>query len=133
MPASAVSSVQCRTGTPGRKKNTRIGKHTTLKAFDMTPTDFEINGIIDQAIESLADDDIRQGGESLTELAILWSKAGMPIQSFYDIRKYIIGEAISRTDAVFITEKLKIAERAAHEQRNRTEKSKAWTKASSRL
>jgi len=88
----------------------------------------DINEIIDEAIEYLCDDDISKGGEALVELAHCWSKAGMTQQSFNDIRKYIIDEATAKTSAIFISCKLKIIERKMYEQRNRTDKGKAWTK-----
>lgn len=76
-----------------------------------------INNLIDEAINELASDSIKKGAESLTELAHIWANAGMSMQSFADIRKYIIKEAEERTDAVFIREKIKLAERGLHDRR----------------
>jgi hypothetical protein len=80
----------------------------------------ELNKLIDRAIDELASDNIRFGAESLQELAYIWSKAGIPINSFLDARKYIISEASNRTDALFIQEKLKIAEQQKRASRNGT-------------
>lgn len=92
----------------------------------------DINEIIDEAIKSLAGDNINEGCDALVELAQRFAKAGLGQESFQNVRKYIIDEATARTDAFFIAEKLKIIERKMHEQRTRTDKAKAWTKASSR-
>lgn len=80
-------------------------------------TEDKINDLIDEAITNLADDNVNVGAESLVELAQIFAKAGMTKESFMNIRKYIINEAIERTDAVFIKEKLKSAEKQLQENR----------------
>jgi len=50
----------------------------------------------------------------------MWAKAGMPIKSFLEVRQYIINEATAKTDALFIQEKLKIAEQNKRVTRNGT-------------
>lgn len=77
----------------------------------------DINDVIDDAINSLADDNINCGAEALQELARSFAKAGQPIESFQNVRKYIIDEATARTDAFFIAEKLKIAEQELRQDR----------------
>jgi len=74
----------------------------------MTP---DIDNLIEECITSLCDDNIKVGGESLEELARYWAKVGLTLKSFEDIRKYIITRAIEKTDAIFIKEKLELAER----------------------
>jgi len=68
------------------------------------------DALIQECIDNLADDNINIGGESLQELARLWAKAGFELKSFLDMRTYIIESAKKKTDALFIDEKLKIAE-----------------------
>lgn len=77
----------------------------------------DINNTIDEAIMALADESISVGAEVLLQLATTWAKAGLPQESFQDIRQYIINEASDKTDALFIAEKLKIAEQAARTKR----------------
>ena len=79
----------------------------------------KINDLIDTAIQQLADDDINSGVGCLTELAELFAKAGLGIESFWNTRKYIINEAIAKTDAYFIMEKIKLAERDSQHERQR--------------
>jgi len=72
-----------------------------------------INNLIDECIDHLCDDNPDHGAESLTELAHIWAKSGLGIQSFANIRGYIINESINRlgTQATaFITYKLQSAE-----------------------
>ena len=80
----------------------------------------KINDMIDEAINQLSDDNIKVGAESLLEVAQAWAKAGLSMQSFIDIRKYIITEAISNTNALFIKEKLEGAETLARQQRSKS-------------
>jgi hypothetical protein len=74
-------------------------------------TEEKIQDLIDESILSLADDNPRVGAESLVELAQIFAKAGMTKQSFMDIRKYIVEEAIELTDPLFIKEKLELSEK----------------------
>lgn len=73
-------------------------------------TEDDINDLIDECIDNLADDNILVGATSLQELAIAWAKAGLTLESFLDIRQFIINQASERTDALFIQEKLKLSE-----------------------
>jgi hypothetical protein len=82
--------------------------------------EFKLNALIDEAITSLSSDGISTGAECLTELAHIWAKAGMPFNSFLDMRKHIINEAVARTSALFIAEKLKLAERESRNGRSST-------------
>jgi len=75
------------------------------------------DAMIEECIVNLIDDDINKGGESLQELARYWAKAGLTMQSFLDMRTYIIEMAKKKTDAYFIDEKLKISEKALREKR----------------
>ena len=73
--------------------------------------------LIQECIDNLSCDDINKGGESLQELAVAWSKAGLTLKSFLDMRTYIIEQAKLNTDAYFIDEKLKLSEQALRERR----------------
>ena len=73
----------------------------------MTP---DIDNLIEECITNLCDDNVRRGGESLEELARYWAKAGLTLKSFMDMRTYIVNQAIEKTDAIFIKEKLELAE-----------------------
>ena len=70
-----------------------------------------INDMIDEAITQLSADNVNEGVEGLIELAIAWARAGLPQDSFANIRKYIIKEAEKNTDVIFIREKLLLVER----------------------
>lgn len=78
----------------------------------------EFDNLIEDAIDSLIDDSPEKAAECLVELAHVWASCGMPRSSFENLRKYIVNEAESRTDAVFIREKLTIAEQFLREQRH---------------
>lgn len=78
------------------------------------------DAMIEECITHLADDDINKGGEALEELAMYWAKAGLTQKSFLDMRTYIIEMAKQKTDAYFIDEKLKVAEKALREKRTGT-------------
>ena len=80
-------------------------------------TEDEINKLIDECIDHLADESILTGAQSLFELAMLWAKAGLTQESFLDMRKHIIDQAIQRTDAMFIHEKLKLSEQQLRRER----------------
>ncbi len=71
----------------------------------------ELDDLMTEAINDLAADDINAGVRALEGLAHNYAKAGMDQQSFANIRQFIINEAIAKTDAYFIEEKLKAAER----------------------
>ena len=88
----------------------------------------EINYIIDAAIKQLSDDDIHSGVSCLVDLAQKYAKAGLGMESFLNTRKYIINEAIAQTDAFFIIEKIKLAEREAQNERIFTDQARAATR-----
>ena len=77
----------------------------------MTPDD--INELIDDCIDHLCDDNPEYGAGSLAELAHVWAKSGLGMQSFLNTRHFIINSAIERlgTSATsFIHYKLQVAE-----------------------
>lgn len=80
----------------------------------MTP---DIDKLIEDCIDNLIDDDIKKGGDCLEQLAIHFANAGLTLKSFMDMRTYIINEAVEKTDAIFIKEKLELAERDARAKR----------------
>lgn len=77
----------------------------------------DVDKLIEDCITNLSDDNINNGGECLYELAVLWNKAGLTLPSFLNMRIYIIEMAKKKTDAIFIDEKLKLAEKALREKR----------------
>ncbi len=79
-----------------------------------------INDLIDESIEQLSSDNFNHGVDCLVDLATFFAKAGCSINEFANMRKYIINEAIERTDAYFIKEKIKIAEAKQREVRTGT-------------
>ena len=85
--------------------------------------EFYVDDLINDAITQLADDNANHGAEALQELATLFHKAGMGRESFNNIRKHIIEQAIERTNPYFIKLKLESFERKLQEQRNGTIKS----------
>lgn len=80
--------------------------------------DDPINDLIDDAINQLADDSINAGVDCLVELAKLFANAGCTLQAFADIRKYIIEQAIERTNIIFIQTKIELAETLMRNRRN---------------
>ncbi len=87
----------------------------------MTPDD--INELIDDCIDHLCDDNPEYGAGSLAELARIWAKAGLGMQSFLNTRQFIINSSIERlgTQATsFIHYKLQIAEQELTKQRRLT-------------
>lgn len=82
-----------------------------------------INGLIDDCIDDLCDDNAELGAESLVELAHIWAKSGLGIQSFANIRQHIIQSSIERlgTQATaFIGYKLQLAEHNLRKERNKS-------------
>lgn len=79
---------------------------------------YQVDNLINDAINALADDNPKIGAEQLQELAQIFAKAGMKKQSFMDIRKHIIEQAIERTEPLFIKAKLEGQEQLLQEQRN---------------
>ena len=78
----------------------------------------DFDSLVNDAIKQLASDNINDGVDCLVSLAHVFAKAGCRIESFLDMRKYIIKEAIKMTDAYFIETKIKLAERQLREMRN---------------
>ena len=87
----------------------------------MTPD--EVNELVDDCIDHLCDDNPEYGAGSLAELARIWAKAGLGMQSFLNIRQFIINSSIERlgTQATaFINYKLQVAEQELMKKRNYT-------------
>ena len=87
----------------------------------MTPD--SINELIDDCIDHLCDDNPEYGAGSLAELARIWAKSGLGMQSFLNTRTFIINSSIERlgTQATaFINYKLQVAEQELTKQRNYT-------------
>lgn len=76
-------------------------------------TSDKINDLIDECIDHLCDDSPEYGASSLLELANIWAKSGLGLDSFMNTRQFIINSSIERlgTQATpFIENKLKISE-----------------------
>ncbi len=87
----------------------------------MTPDD--INEMIDDCIDHLCDDNPEYGAGSLVELAHIWAKSGLGMESFLNTRQFIINSSVERlgTSATpFINYKLQIAEQALRSERLQT-------------
>lgn len=77
----------------------------------------KIDALIEECISDLCSERITNGAECLQELAQYYAKAGMTMQSFLDTRTYIINQAKEKTDAMFIDEKISLAEKKQRELR----------------
>jgi len=87
----------------------------------MTPD--HINELIDDCIDHLCDDNPEYGAGSLAELARIWAKSGLGMESFMNTRQFIINSSIERlgTQATaFIHYKLQIAEQSLRSERLQT-------------
>ena len=80
--------------------------------------EYKVDDLINESINALADDNPKVGAETLVELAHIFAKAGMQRESFNNIRKHIIEQAIKRTDPLFIKAKLEGQEQLLQGQRN---------------
>jgi hypothetical protein len=74
--------------------------------------------LVDDAIEQLSSDHINEGVDCLVALAHVFAKAGCDMQSFLDMRKFIIQQATEKTDAYFIQTKVELAEKQLMEFRD---------------
>jgi len=69
----------------------------------------DINKLIDETIDQLADDRVDSGVECLYELAIIWKSAGLTREDFADICGYIEMEATKKSDETFVQIKIQNA------------------------
>ena len=84
-------------------------------------TEEKLDNLVSECITELCDDNATRGAEALAELATIYARAGMPMQVFQNMRKYIVCEAIERTgDQGFILMKLEQSEKDLNRQRNLT-------------
>jgi hypothetical protein len=83
----------------------------------MTSPD-DINALVDDAIVQLSSDNINEGVDCLFALAHVFAKAGCDMQSFLNMRKFIIEQAIGKTDAYFIQTKVELSEKQLREFRD---------------
>ena len=56
----------------------------------------DIDKLIDDCIDSLADDNANIGSECLVELAKAFAVTGMELESFLNLRTYIVQQALQR-------------------------------------
>jgi len=78
--------------------------------------------LIDEAIDKLSSESIAEGIEALEGIADTFAKAGFKQKQFLEMREYIIRTAKERAVSngvplFFIEDKIKQAERKAHERR----------------
>lgn len=80
--------------------------------------DYYLDNLMTQIIDLLVDDKPEDAANGMLELAQYFAKAGMPKQSFANLRSHLIDEAESKTGyRPFIQEKLNLAEKALLEAR----------------
>jgi hypothetical protein len=85
---------------------------------ELDPAD-AINQMIDEATNALAFDTPEKAAEALQELAYVCAKGGRDGQEMFEqLRKLVITGAETKTDKIFIAEKLQVAEQKLMEQRN---------------
>lgn len=80
----------------------------------------DINELIDDCIDQLADDRVDSGVEALYDLAIIFKAQGMGATFFMTVCNYIEQEAASKSDEAFISTKIHNALVRVREKRNGT-------------
>ena len=81
---------------------------------NMNDDNNEFDDMISEAIDQLASDNVAEGAGALVEIARYMNKAGIPRESFLNIRSYIIQSAKRRDQCPkLIDMKVKSAERDA--------------------
>ena len=81
----------------------------------MTP---DVDRMIDDCIEQLADERVDEGVDLFYELAVLWKSAALSRQSFIDICHYIQTEAGNKSDETFVQMKITAALKKARENKH---------------
>ena len=69
----------------------------------------DVDKLIDDCIDQLADDRVDAGVEALYELAILWKSAGFSRDDFAEICSYIEQQAAAKSDETFVQLKIQNA------------------------
>lgn len=82
-----------------------------------------VEKLMQEAEDSLVNDDPSVAADALLQLAHIWATAGIPQSSFNDIRQHIIQRAIDRTAPAFIQEKLQLIERERYADRQKKQTS----------
>lgn len=81
-----------------------------------------IDELIESIIESVRKGKMKRSAENLIKLAGQFSQVGLTIQTFQDIRFFIIGEAKKNSSVEDINEKLTDAEKQLRGSRNASNK-----------
>ncbi len=80
--------------------------------------DEKLDKLMNDVVSNLVDGQPRYAGQALVELAGYFAKAGLKIQSFYDMRKHLIDCATEQVGCpVFIQEQLHQVEQMLHAER----------------
>ena len=73
--------------------------------------DYYLDDLMNEIAEKLSDGRPKDAADGLRDLASYFARAGMPIESFFNIRKHLIDQAREKAGCpVFIDEQLKLAE-----------------------
>lgn len=80
--------------------------------------DEKLDKLMNDVVSNLVDGQPRHAGQALAELATYFAKAGLKIQSFYDMRKHLIDSALEQVGCpAFIQEQLEQVEQIMHAER----------------
>lgn len=75
--------------------------------------------MLTEIIDHLSNGHSIDAADGLVQLARFYARAGMPIETFYNMRKYIVGSAINKAgNQEFIINNLKVAEQQLRKDRN---------------
>ncbi len=81
--------------------------------------DNRFDSLISETIKHLSDGYINDAGEGFVEIARYFANAGLPQESFENMRKYIIKMSVKRTgDIPFILAKLQEIDKSLREKRD---------------
>lgn len=75
----------------------------------------EADAMIESCITGLTENNFNGVAKRLGYLAVYWAQAGLNLQSFLDMRTYIINMAEKQSDILLIEEKLRLAEKELRE------------------
>ncbi len=78
----------------------------------------DINHMIDDCIDQLADDRVEMGVEGIYELAIIWKTSGATAQSFCEICQYMEDEAAKIAGTELVKYKIGEALRTIREKKH---------------
>lgn len=80
--------------------------------------DYHLDNLMNEVVDKLSEGHAKDAADGLLEIARYFAKAGMPQQSFLDLRQHLIQEAREKTGCpVFIKEQIEGIEREMREKR----------------